>query len=351
MNRLLILATCLAVIAPAAMAQSLKIVTVSRPPFSMEEQGIDTGFSIELWRSLAAELGREFTIERVDSFGEMLDRVRNGQADAAVANISITANREMEMDFSQPVFESGLQIMVRQSDSADFSIFRAIFSRDVMTAIALAFALLFGGGMLMWRFERNAQEYFDHSAKQAMFPSFWWALNLMLNGGFEERMPRTPLGRLFGVLLVISSLFFVSIFVAKITAVLTVDAINSNVTQVSDLYGKKVATIADSTSSKFLDNRDIRYIGFESLDKLLAEFEAGSIAAVVFDAPILAYYANNSRGNAVLAGAAFQRENYGFALPSGSKLAEPLNQSLLELRENGSYDTLYRQWFGTSLDR
>ncbi|MBV1903119.1 MAG: transporter substrate-binding domain-containing protein, partial [Marinosulfonomonas sp.] len=58
-----------------------------------------------------------------------------------------------------------------------------------------------------------------------------------------------------------------------------------------------------------------------------------------------------SPGDAVLAGAAFQRENYGIALPSGSDLAEPLNQSLLKLRENGSYDTLYRQWFGTSLDR
>ena len=351
MNRLLILATCLALIAPAVMAQSLKIVTVSRPPFSMAEQGVETGFSIELWRHLAADLGRDFTIERVENFGEMLDQIRSGQADAAVANISITASRETEMDFSQPIFESGLQIMVHQSQSTDFSIFRALFSRDVITAIALAFALLFGGGMLMWRFERNSQEYFDHSAKQAMFPSFWWALNLMLNGGFEERMPRTPLGRLFGVLLVISSLFFVSIFVAKITAVLTVEAIQNNVNVVSDLYGKRVATIEESTSSTFLENRDIRYVGFASLDKLLGEFESGAVAAVVFDAPILAYYAKNSRGNAILAGPAFQRENYGIALPSGSDLAEPLNQSLLKLRENGSYDTLYHQWFGASPDR
>ncbi|MBV1868008.1 MAG: transporter substrate-binding domain-containing protein [Marinosulfonomonas sp.] len=351
MNRLLILATCLALIAPSVMAQSLNIVTVTRPPFSMEEQGAETGFSIELWRKLADDIGREYTIERVDSFSEMLDRVRNGQVDAAVANISITAIRETEMDFSQPIFESGLQIMVQQNESAGFSVFRAIFSRDVMAAIALAFALLFGAGMLMWRFERKSQEYFDLSTKQAMFPSFWWALNLMLNGGFEERVPRTALGRLFGVILVISSLFFVSIFVAKITSVLTVEAIQGNVNQISDLYGKKVATITDSTSSKFLDNRDIRYVGFESLDELLVEFEAGSVAAVVFDAPILAYYAKNSSGDTQLAGAIFQRENYGIALPSGSDLAEPLNQSLLKLRENGSYDALYREWFGINANR
>ena len=69
--------------------------------------------------------------------------------------------------------------------------------------------------------------------------------------------------------------------------------------------------------------------------------------AVVFDAPILAYYVNNEGYNsAQLVGPVFLRENYGIILPPNSPLAEEINQSLLRLREDGTYGEIYRKWFG-----
>ncbi len=337
-------------LAPAVQAQELSVGTVTRPPFSMEVNGQDTGFSIELWAAVAGELGLEYTIRRADSFQEMLARARSGETDLAIANISITADREEVMDFSQPIFASGLQIMTPYNGGEGLSVLRVLLSRDLLTAIALAFALLFGGGMLMWWFERGKQEYFDKPAKQALFPAFWWALNLVVNGGFEERVPRSLFGRMFGVVLVLSSLFIVSIFVAKITAVLTVDAIQNNVSTVNDLYGRRIGTIEGSTAAHYLDSRDLRYVAYPDLTDLLEAFESGSLDAVVFDAPILAYYVQNTDGRARLAGPVFQRENYGIALPSGSELAEPVNRALLRLKENGTYARLYRKWFGNSPD-
>ncbi|MCA0042037.1 transporter substrate-binding domain-containing protein [Celeribacter litoreus] len=327
-------------------AQELTISTVTRVPFSMERDGEQTGFSMDLWKALADDLGWDYRIDRVDNFSDMLNAVETNSSDAAVANISITASRELVMDFSQPIFEAGLQIMA-PADGGSISIWSAIMSKDLLIAIAAAFAILFGGGMLMWHFERRHQPYFDLSAREAMFPSFWWALNLVVNGGFEERQPRSPLGRLFGVFLVISSLFVVSIFVAKITAVLTVDAIQSNVTGLNDLYGKSIGTVQTSTAADFLRRREFDFSGYANPTELIEAFERRDIDAVVFDAPILAYYVNNEgRGDARLVGKIFVPENYGILLPSGSALAEPINQSLLKLRENGTYDTIYRKWFG-----
>jgi polar amino acid transport system substrate-binding protein len=328
-----------------ASAQPLRVATVTRPPFSMQEGGVDTGFSIELWQALMADVGRESRIVRAAQFGDMLDMVATGKADAAIANISITAAREGAFDFSQPIFESGLQIMVH-GDAAKPSIFAALFSGDVLLAIALSFGVLLAAGMLMWRFERGQEGYFARPAKQAMFPAFWWALNLVVNGGFEERVPRSVLGRIFGVLLVVSSLFAVSLVVARITATLTVAEIQSSVNSVNDLYGKKVGTTRGSTASAYLDRRDLKHRQYDDLASLLAAFESGALEAVVFDAPVLAYYVNTAQGDAALAGPVFLRENYGILLPSGSDLAEPLNQSLLRLRENGTYDRIYRKWFG-----
>ncbi len=345
MNKVFLVASFLTFFTTLAPAQELTVATVTRPPFSMMEDGAETGFSIELWRALAADMGRETRFQRVEQFGDMLGLVARGEADAAIANISITSAREADFDFSQPIFESGLQIMVH-GDAANPSIWSALFSRDILLAIALSFGVLFAGGMLMWRFERGQDGYFDHPAKKAAFPAFWWALDLVVNGGFEERVPRSVFGRLFAVLLVVSSLFVVSLVVAKITATLTVAEIQSSVNSVNDLYGKKVGTTRGSTASAYLDGRGVNHRGYDDLADLLEGFESGRLDAVVFDAPILAYYVNTSNGDAALAGPVFLRENYGIVLPSGSDLAEPLNQSLLRLRENGVYEEIYRTWFG-----
>ena len=327
----------------------VQVVTVTRPPFSLVEDGAETGFSLDLWQALSEDIGVDTEILRVESFRDMLDMVRRGEADAAVANISITAEREAVMDFSQPIFEAGVGVMVPAREKVSKSIIGSLMSLDLLLAVAAAFGLLFGAGMLMWIFERRRQPYFDHDARGALFPAFWWALNLVVNGGFEERQPRSPAGRVLAVILVVSSLFLVSVFVARITATMTVEAIQNSVASINDLYGRSVGTIEGSTAAGLLDARDMRYRGFSGLDPLITAFETGELDAVVFDAPILAYYVNTAgEGHGELIGAALFRENYGIALPTGSPLAEPINQSLLKLREDGTYETIYRRWFGTS---
>jgi polar amino acid transport system substrate-binding protein len=330
-------------------ASAVRVATVTRPPFSLVQDGADTGFSLELWQALADDIGLETAFTRVDSFSEMLEMVREGTVDAAAANISITAEREAVMDFTQPIFGSGLRIMIPATETSSSTLIGAFFSRDLLIAVAAAFGLLFVAGMLMWVFEHRRQPYFDHPAREALFPSFWWALNLVVNGGFEERQPRSPAGRILAVILVVSSLFLVSVFVARITATLTVEAIQSSVSSVGDLYGRRVGTIDGSTAAGFLEARDVRYRGFAGLEPLTDAFEAGALDAVVFDAPILAFYVNTQgAGVGELVGQVFLRENYGIALPTGSPLAEPINQSLLKLREDGTYETIYRRWFGAS---
>ena len=333
--------------ATSVAAQELRLATVTRTPFSHVEAGQDTGFAIDLWAAIADELDLTYSVERMRSFPEMLAAVEEGRADIAAANISITANRETMMDFSQPIFASGLRVMVH-AGAEGWSIFSILWSEDLILAVLAAVCLLLGGGMLMWWFERRAQEYFDGGAQEKMFPAFWWALNLVVNGGFEERVPRTALGRIFATILVISSLFVVSIFVAHITAAMTVEAIQSSVQGVNDLYGKRVGTTSGSTASAYLDQRELRHQGFGDLETLLTAFETGELDAVVFDAPILSYYVNTSgAGIGELVGPVFLRENYGFGLQTGSELREPINRALLRFAEDGTYRAIYTKWFGT----
>lgn len=330
-------------------ASRLTFATVERAPFSFASGTDIEGFSIELMRAIGEEMGRPVEFVMHTKFSDMLNAIDAGRADGAVANISITAAREEMFDFSHPIFASGLQIMVPPAGAESASVFTALFSWDIALAILAAAALLFGGGMMMWLFERKRQAYFDRPLGDAMFTSFWWALNLVVNGGFEERVPQSRGGRFFAVLLVISSLFIVSVFVAKITAAITVAAITGNIDSLADLDGRRIGTTTGSTASVFLDRRDMAHLSYDNLSDLLGAFEAAELDAVVFDGPILAWYINN-QGAAYgrLLPRVFKPENYGVALPSDSPLTEDINRALLSLRENGRYDQLRRKHFGAS---
>jgi len=325
---------------------SLKIITIERPPFAMLQSGKLIGFSIELWQQVARELGVRTQFERASSFASMLSTIAEGKADAAIANITITSERERVLDFSQPMFDAGIQVMVA-SDGASGGLIGALFNWEMLGLIVLAGVVLFVVGNLMWWFEHREQAYFQYPYGEGMWRSFWWALNLMVNGGFEERVPQTRSGRLFAVFLVIASLFLVSAFVAKITAALTVGELKSQITGYRDLFHRRVGTTTGSTSAAFLDQHNVPYRQFADMSGLLRAMENKELDAVVHDAPVLAYHVNTrGKGRVRLVGAVLRPEKFGIALPPGSELRESIDRALLRIREDGRYADLYRKWFG-----
>src|SRR5438477_9317955 len=92
--------------------QKIRVVTKPVEPFSFSEGGQLKGFSIDLWEAVAREANFQFDMQNLESVPQMLDTLKTKQADVAIAAISITAERHAMMDFSQPYFDSGLQILV-----------------------------------------------------------------------------------------------------------------------------------------------------------------------------------------------------------------------------------------------
>src|SRR5882672_3525164 len=93
---------------PAKPPAPLRVSTRLIPPFVVTEKDQLTGFSIELWRGIAAQTGIQSEFSVQTTLPDMLGEVKSGKADLGIAAVSITAKREEEYDFSQPIFESGL---------------------------------------------------------------------------------------------------------------------------------------------------------------------------------------------------------------------------------------------------
>ena len=337
--------SCIPAQPEGAMSDRVVVATVTRPPFSMVADGQDVGFSLELWAAIADELGVQYDVERYDTFPDMLAAIETGDANIAVANISITSERETRMDFSQPIFSAGVQVMLPPR-AGTLALLRSALSPRLLLMVGLALLTLLLLGMAMWWAERHHRPWGDRP-RDAAFPAFWWALKLLVTQDYDADAPRSPLGRVFGILLIVASLFVVSVFVANLTANMTLGALSDEVSVITDLDARRVGTTEGSTTSAYLGSRGVAHRTFDDLDALTDAFYRGRIDAVAFDGPVLAYHVETvADGRARLLDRVFQPEYYGFALPTGSTLREPINRTLLRFEEDGTYAAIQREWFG-----
>lgn len=72
----------------------------------------------------------------------------------------------------------------------------------------------------------------------------------------------------------------------------------------------------------------------------------GEAQAVVFDAPTLQYWAaREGNGQVQVVGPLFMPERYAIAVGEGSALRKPINQALLQMAADGTYERLRANWF------
>lgn len=339
---------------PAAMAQEammpLKVVTRVLPPFVMREGNQYKGFSIDLLEAIAKELGRPIAYTETPNVKELLQAVEYGQGELGIAAISITSERLTRFDFSQPMFESGLRIAVSEQASSGISIgdvWRIFTTGAMPTLLAIVIALILVPAHIVWFAERRRHDRsFPEGYWRGIAHAIWWATGAA--AGQQPTSPSSVLGRVLAWIAIPVSIIFVAYFTDAVTAAMTVQHLQGAIQGPSDLPGRRVGTTIGSTASGWLKDNGIKPVETQTIDAALADLEAGKLDAVVFDSPVLQYYANHAgRGRVQVVGTIFRKESYGIAFPNGSTLRTPVSAALLKLRENGTYDLLYEKWFGS----
>jgi polar amino acid transport system substrate-binding protein len=341
---------------PAAPAQNVtaqtKVVVVTRvlPPFIIEDGSGYVGFSAELWLELAKRTNIEFTWKRVNNVKEILATIDSSEAQIGIAAVSITAVREQQYDFSQPMFEGGLQIMVPKVDSGfswrDLVGFMTRGAMPYLMAI-LGLLILIPGHLAWFAERRHGEPTFSKHYFPGIFQAMAWALGAA--AGQQGDAPRSPYGKILSAAAVFVSLLFLTYWQAELTSSFTVQQLQGGIAGPEDLPGKLVGTTTGSTSATYLQSRGAKLQQFEKITDAFEALEKGKLEAVVFDAPVLLYYASTAgRGKVRVVGAMFKKENYGIVFPRGSELRKRINEALLNMREDGSYSDLCLRWFSAA---
>jgi polar amino acid transport system substrate-binding protein len=328
--------------------KTLKLATRLVPPFVTEENGELGGFSIELWKNIAQELDIKSEFKKTGTVTELLNTVKSKLVDAGIAAISVTSQREQDFDFSQPIFDSGLQILVRNQGhhSSIGRLVDSLFTPALFQLLGIMLLIILIPAHIVWLVERNHRGGFLENSNYfpGIFKACWWAAGTLATQA--EEMPKSPWGRVMAVVWMFISVVFIAYFTATVTTSLTVEQLQSNIKGPQDLPGKRVATIAGSTSANYLRQQKIESKEFKQIDEAYTALNDSELDAVVFDAPILLYYAaHDGKGKVQVVGSIFRKESYAIALPNGSPYRKPINNALLSLQENGKYQEIYDKWF------
>ncbi|MGO4437111.1 transporter substrate-binding domain-containing protein [Rhizobium sp. RAF56] len=313
--------------------RELVVGTKVAPPFAMKDlNGVWTGISIELWQQIAGKLGVQFRLAEEASVQDLVDGTARRDYDLSIAAITITADRERSIDFSQPFYDTGLGIAVSTRNA---SIWREIINTMTSFGFLQAAGALIGiallVGALIWVFERRHNDDFGGGAARGLGASIWWSAEAMTQASTGHRGPKTLAGRGLAIIWMVVSIITIAIFTASVTSALTTRQIRGLVNGVEDLPRVRVGALAGSATIGFLESEHIRYRGFASIQEGLGALNAGAIDAFVYDKPLLIWNVEQQySGSLDVLDTVFDPQSYGIAMPTGSKYRKAIDVALLE---------------------
>jgi polar amino acid transport system substrate-binding protein len=126
---------------------------------------------------------------------------------------------------------------------------------------------------------------------------------------------------------------------------------DSGIASLADLAGQAVGVQADTTGQEYAEENapdDVTVTEFPDAAALFAALEAGQIVGILQDLPVNAERATQD-DSLIIVETFPTGEQYGFATAEDSEpaLLEGINEALQTLRDNGTYDDLYAEYFPT----
>lgn len=331
----------------------IKVAIADFPPLIFDQDKRYKGFEIDLWEAITKIIGVDFEYEK-HNFKEIIPLLAEKRVDVGLAGITINESREKIINFSHATLDSGILISVNKNRNKlnFFKTIKNIFiegHKAIKSAMLFLVIYIFVFGNLIWLAEKNVHT-FSATYFPGIFESFWLTVVSMTTVGYGDYIPHSWLGRIVVSILVFGGAIMLSLIVAQFTAFFAVKKIKGEISNSRDLLNKKVATVEGSTSESILKKIGAKIVAVLKIEEAYIKLKNGEVDAVVFDAPVVLYYEKNDMDNDIeIIGEMFDKQRYGIALQQPDQLEEKINRAILNLKESGQYDLLYRKWFGEDL--
>lgn len=327
-------------------ASDTLIVGVSEfSPCVIIEEGVPRGFDIELWEEIASFLTVPFKYKVIPEFKDIFSNVSSGKVDIAISGITINAERESFLDFTQPYLKSGISVLVRKEGEANVFQVLGGFFLSIWKTLLIFFGFLLLCSVLIWYFELG-KDSFDDKPIKGIAEGMYWTNVTMTTVGYGDQTPQTAKGKLFSVIVMWIGICIVFPFVvAKMGQIVNMDY---SITEQSELKNKKVAIIEGTTSLAAAKALSVKITECKGIEHCYDLLESKKVEAIICDTPVLKYLVKiKGQGKLKVLEKALKKEDYGIVMRQGSKQRELINRELLKVKEQSlKYKYLHKKWFG-----
>lgn len=309
----------------------------SEPFVIIDDENEPTGLSVELWEGIAEDLGVDYEYRIFDNLDMLLHAVETDRVDLSINPLTVTPDRLVKMEFSQPFFITNLAIAIPKKDGYSFRrVFRLIFSLQFLEILLFLSIIILFFGFLAWFFERKHNKEQFGSGLKGLWDSFWWSAVTMTTVGYGDKAPKSVGGRIVGLFWMFSALVIIGVFTGTVASLLTVDQLSLDINDLNDLKKAKVLTIKSSTSEEYLKSKGIETQTAQDLQTALHRLNQGEVDALIYDEPLLRYMIEEEpfSESLTIAPAKFLTQYYAYAVPLSQEKIQVLNLAMIEQIES-----------------
>jgi polar amino acid transport system substrate-binding protein len=330
-------------------AHPLVVALAESPPFVIKESdGTWSGLSVDLWREVAAKLQltwepREVEVDQVEAL--LHDRA----VDAAIGAIAIDADGELQHDFSQAYYATGLGFAQRtKGELSAGAMLGVLTSSHLVRLVALiAAATLLVGVLIAFIERRHAASEFSGPLGRGIATGVWWAAVTMTTVGYGDATPKTASGRSLALVWMFVGVVAVALLTATVTSILTLESLHGTVHHPADLAHLRLAAVNDGAGAVYLAPRHMRFTSFESHEEALAALADHRVDAVVANIPTLRYLVSRHwQGVLNVSPIILEPLLYAIGLPPESPLREPVSRAVLRIVEEDRWRDVERRYLG-----
>ena len=157
-------------------SRKILVGVVEAPPIFMKTaEGQWEGLGVDIWKTVAQEMGVLFEFREYPRFGPLLAAIERGEIDI-IPSLPAELRYEATMDLSQSYFKSGLAIAIpaQGSDYKWTRVVARIFSKDILHAFGLMLLMSLAAGSMVFLFEkRQNREMFGDGTVKGIGQGIW----------------------------------------------------------------------------------------------------------------------------------------------------------------------------------
>ncbi|XP_072985829.1 glutamate receptor 2.9-like isoform X1 [Typha latifolia] len=312
-----------------------------------------SGFVIDVFEAAVRQLPYAMPFEYVpaghERYNTLVLQVANGTYDAAVADLTMKANRSSYVDFTMPYMASAVSMVVPLMDerSKDAWVFLKPLNKNLwlVSGVFCVFT-----GIVMWILEHRSNKEFRGPPSRQFGTVFYFTFSTLLFAHKDNIV--SNLSKFAVIIWVFVLLILRSSYTASLTSMLTVQQrpvndfieLKNSGGNVGHLHGSSVRGLLVSMG---FDESRLKALEFSQYNDALAKgSKNGGVLAIVGETPYLRAYLKLHCNNYTIVDQMIETGGFGFAFPKGSSLVSDLSKSILNLTESGQMSEIERKWFG-----